>query len=87
MDYFGVEKEKEFVRIRHKAKCVYNGVHISINIDKFIKPAISRSYVEVKSSAWTEKDASRHRAIMKDFIRILGFESEKQIKQTYYKVI
>jgi 5-methylthioadenosine/S-adenosylhomocysteine deaminase len=87
MDYFGVEKEKELVKIRHKATCVYNGVHISINIDNFSKPAIARSYVEVKSSAWTEKDASRHRAIMKDFIRVLGFESEKQIKQTYYEVI
>jgi adenylate cyclase class IV len=87
MNYFGVENEKEIVKIRHKAKCVYNGVHIFINIDKFINPAISRSYVEVKSSAWTEKDAGGHRAIMKDFIGVLGFESEKQIKQTYYEMI
>ena len=87
MDYFGVEKEKEFVKIRHKAKCVYKGVNISINLDNFIKPAISMKYVEVKSSAWTEKEASRHRDIMGDFIRVFGFESEKQIKQTYYEMI
>jgi 5-methylthioadenosine/S-adenosylhomocysteine deaminase len=87
MDEFGVEKEKELVKIRTKAKCVYNGVHISINIDIFSKPAISRSYVEVKSSAWTEKEASRDRDILNDFIRVLGFENEKQIKQTFYEMI
>lgn len=87
MNYFGVKKEKEIEKIRRKAKCVYKGVNISINLDNFIKPAISRSYAEVKSSAWTEKEASMYRDIMKDFIKILGFEREKQIKQAYYEMI
>ena len=86
MDYFGVEKEKEIEKIRHKAKCIYKGVTISINLDNFIKPAISRSYAEVKSSAWTEKEAGMYRGIMKDFIKVLGFESEKQIKKAYYEM-
>lgn len=87
MDYFGVEIEKEIEKIRRKVQCVYNGVNISINIDNFIKPAISARYVEVKSSAWTEKEASRYRDAMKEFIRVLGFESEKQIEQPYYEMI
>ena len=87
MDYFGVEIEKEIEKRRHNVECVYNGVEISINIDNFIKPAIPMHYVEVKSSAWTEKEASRHRDAMKEFIRVLGFESAKQIEQPYYEMI
>ena len=87
MNYFGVEVEKEIEKIRRNVECVYNGVKISINIDNFIKPAISMRYVEVKSRAWTEKDASRYRDVMKEFIGVLGFESGKQIKQAYYEMI
>jgi len=87
MNYFGVEVEKEIEKRRHNVECVYNGVKISINIDNFIKPAISMRYVEVKSRAWTEKEASRYRDVMKEFIRVLGFESAKQIEQPYYEMI
>ncbi len=87
MDYFGVKKDKEIEKIRRKLKCIYKGVHISINIDRFIKPAISVRYVEVKSSAWTRKEANRQRDIMNEFIGVLGFEHEKQIKQSYYEMV
>ena len=87
MNYFGVEKEKEIEKIRRKIKCVYNGVNISINIDNFIKPAISMHYVEVKSSTWTEKEVNRHRDVMKEFIRVLGFEGAKQIERAYSEMI
>ena len=81
-EYFKPSGEKIIEKNRLRWKIIYKGEEFYINLDTVERPDLG-SFVEIKSSTWSRKDAQEKALLVTELVNLLGASAGKHIISDY----
>ena len=82
-EYFAPDAETEVEKDRQRWLVRYKDVEFFVNLDQVTKPALSGSYLEVKSRTWSRRDAEEKAGLILEILRALGAQGAEPVTQDY----
>jgi 5-methylthioadenosine/S-adenosylhomocysteine deaminase len=85
-EYFQPASERELDKDRQRWHLHYQGVLFYINVDRVLKPALTDSFIEIKSRTWSSLDAENKAFRIQEMLAILGVKPEDMILADYLEM-
>ncbi len=85
-EFFQADRQQVLRKERHRWRIHYQGVLFFVNIDRVMEPALSETYVEIKSRTWSLSDAEIKADRVQDILEILGIPRDHIIKADYLEM-
>jgi 5-methylthioadenosine/S-adenosylhomocysteine deaminase len=82
-EYFKPASEREVVKDRWRWLIAFRGVQFYVHFDRLLNRSDEASFVEVKSSTWSRRDAEDKAAIIVDLLERLGARADQTIETDY----
>ena len=82
-EYFNPDGVTEVEKDRRRWLVRYKDVEFFVNLDKVAKPALSGSFLEVKSRTWSRHDAEEKAGLILEILRALGAQEADPVTRDY----
>jgi len=82
-EYFQPDTERELHKDRRRWHIHYQGVLFYVNVDRILKPALSETFIEIKSRTWSASDAENKADRIQRMLKILGIGIADIIQDEY----
>ena len=82
-EYFKPEAERELEKDRRRWHLLYQGVLFYLNLDRVLKPALTGTYIEIKSRTWSASDAEVKAGRISEMLRIVGLGPADVVQADY----
>ncbi len=86
-EYFQPQEQREFVKDRRRWHIHYQGVLFYVNLDRFEKPELPQSFIEIKSRTWSATDAANKADRIKEMLTILGIPTSDIVRMEYLEMV
>lgn len=85
-EYFQAQSERELQKDRRRWHIHYQGVLFYINLDRVLQPALSHSFIEIKSRTWSAADAENKAKRIQEMLAILGIGAGDIVQDEYLEM-
>jgi 5-methylthioadenosine/S-adenosylhomocysteine deaminase len=85
-EYFAASETRELHKERRRWRVLYKGVLFFVNIDRFLKPASDKTYVEIKARTWSKSDAENKAGFIREMMDIMGIDVSEVIRKDYLEM-
>lgn len=83
-EYFKAPRELQVEKKRNRWRILYKGVEYYINFDEMITPSKGETFIELKTTTWSLKDAENKAELLMEILRdVLHLEASAIVKEEY----